>query len=148
MGAPPPKKSNTMMYVGIGCLVLLFFTCVCGGGVYWYLSKKAAEAAAAFQNYQPNAGTFGVVPPSADSAGSGGVVAPSGGSDICAKIDRCCPAFYIARGLAAEQATTTCAAMASARSQAMGPMLETICASQLQAFASAGGGVPLPPECQ
>lgn len=152
MGAPPPKKSNTMMYVGIGCFVLLFLGCVCGGGITLYLKKKGEEAAAEFnsqlQGYQPNAGTFGVVPPSTDSAGSGGAVAPSGGSDACAKVDRCCPAFYVARGLGSEQATTTCTQMASARSQAMGAMLETICAAQLQAFTSAGGGIPLPPECQ
>ncbi len=152
MGAPPPKKSNTMMYVGIGCLALLFFSCICGGGGLWYAKKKGeekmAEAAAALQGYQPNGGTFGVVPPSTDSAGSGGAVAPSGGSDTCAKVDRCCPAFYVARGLGSEQATTTCTQMASARSQAMGAMLETVCAAQLQAFTSAGGGIPLPPECQ
>lgn len=148
MGGEPPKKSKTGMYVGIGCAVLLFLGCLCGGGVYMFVIRPAQQAAEAFntglQNYQPTPGTFGTVP-STDSTGSG--AAPSG-SDTCAKVDRCCPAFYVARGLPAESASTTCAQMASARSQAMGAMLETVCAAQMQAFTSAGGGVPLPPECQ
>ena len=143
-GEPPKKKSNTLMFVGIGCGALLFLSCVCGGGIYWWTARKAQEAMDALQQYQPTPGTFGAVP-SGDSAGSG--AAPAGG-DTCAKVDRCCPAFYVARGLGSEQAATTCAQMASARSQAMGGMLETVCAAQLQAFTSAGGGIPLPPECQ
>lgn len=143
--APPPKKSNTMMFVGIGCLALLLLTCVCGAGGYWYVSMKAEEGMQALRDYQPPPGTYGTVP-TTDPGGSGAVVAPGG--DTCAKVDRCCPAFYVARGLPAEQAATTCSQMASARAMATGPMLETVCASQMQAFTSAGGGVPVPPECQ
>jgi len=146
-GEPPKKKSNTLMYVGIGCGALLFLSCVCGGGLYWWTAKKAEEAMTEYnqqmQQLGATGGTFGTVP----STDSTGTVAPSG-SDTCAKVDRCCPAFYVARGLPAESASTTCAQMASARSQAMGAMLETVCAAQMQAFTSAGGGVPLPPECQ
>lgn len=145
MAGPPPKKSNTMMFVGIGCGLLALISCACGIGGYFYMAAKAEEGMQALRDYQPPPGTYGTVP--TDPSGSGTVAAPAGG-DTCAKVDRCCPAFYVARGLPAEQAATTCSQMASARSMATGPMLETVCASQMQAFTSAGGGVPVPPECQ
>jgi len=129
----------------LACGALLFFSCLCGGGTYWYVSMKAEEGMQALRDYQPPPGTYGTIP-TTDPGGSGSVVAPGG--DTCAKVDRCCPAFYVARGLPAEQASTTCSQMAAARAMATGPMLETVCQSQMQAFTSAGGGVPVPPECQ
>ena len=142
------------MYVGIGCAALVFLSCVCGGGVYLFVSSRAEAGLESLRDYQVP------VDPAADPSSDpmlgskpdqpfgSGVAEPTAGGETCAKIDRCCPAFYVARGLGADQAASTCGQMAAARAQAAGPMLETICAAQLQAFASAGGGVPLPPECQ
>jgi hypothetical protein len=142
-GAPAPKPNNTLKYVGIGCAALLFLSCVCGGGLYWYAQKKAEEALEVLQNYQPPAGgdPAAAAPLGAEGAGAAG-------DGACARVERCCPAFYTSRGLGSEQAAATCSQMAAARAQAPAAMLEAICNGQLQGFAASGGGNPLPPECK
>jgi hypothetical protein len=145
-GAPAPKKNKTAMYVGIGCGALLFLSCVCGGGAYWWMQKKAQEALETIQNYQPPAGVEPVPGSAADPAAGGKPEADSGGA--CAKVERCCPAFYASRGLSGDQAAATCGQVSTALNQLPAQMRESACSSQLQGFASAGGGIPLPPECQ
>jgi hypothetical protein len=42
-GAPPPKKkSNTLLFVGIGCLALLVIGTVLGGVGWYFFSRRAA----------------------------------------------------------------------------------------------------------
>lgn len=38
---PPPQKNKTLMYVGIGCSVLVVLALACGGGFYACWSKLA-----------------------------------------------------------------------------------------------------------
>lgn len=136
MGGEPPKKSHTMMYVGIGCLALLFFTCVCGGGAYWWMAKKAKEAAAALQNYHPTPGTFGVVPPSGGTDSTGGTAPAAGGT--CAKAKACCEALY-SQPIFQGQGMQACAAVDQVAGTAFA---ETACTAQLNAFKQAAANIP------
>jgi hypothetical protein len=80
-GSPPPKKSNALLWVGVGCGGLLLLSAI-GGGVAIYLTKRAAENAIAAAN-----SSFGV-PLSPPAPGALPTAASAGGS--CAKAVECC----------------------------------------------------------
>jgi hypothetical protein len=80
-GAPPPKKSNALLWVGLGCGGLLLLSAI-GTGVAIYMTKRAAENAIAAAN-----SSFGV-PLSPPTPGAGPGPATAGGS--CAKAVECC----------------------------------------------------------
>jgi hypothetical protein len=137
MGGEPPKKSNTMMYVGIGCFALLFLSCLCGGGAWWWMQKKAAELQTDLQNYQPTPGTFGVVPPSGGTDSTGGSGAPAAGG-TCAKAKACCEALY-SQPIFQGQGMQACAAVDQVANT---PFAETACTAQLNAFKQAAANIP------
>ena len=83
-GAPPPKKSNALVWVGVGCGGLFLLSAI-GGGVAIYMAKRATEEALAVASSlaAPLAPPAGTAPSLTDSSG-----APVGGT--CAKAVECC----------------------------------------------------------
>jgi hypothetical protein len=78
-GAPPPKKSNALMWVGIGCGGLFLLSAI-GGGIAVYMAKKAADDVLATAS-----SSFGTpLTPGGGAANSGGV------AGTCAKAAECC----------------------------------------------------------
>jgi hypothetical protein len=86
-GAPPPKKSNALMWVGIGCGGLFLLSAI-GGGVAVYLAKKAAEDALATAS-----SSFGAplaAPADGTTPGTGTDSSGAPASGACAKAVECC----------------------------------------------------------
>jgi hypothetical protein len=137
----PPYKKRPALAVAVGASALALLVGAGGGGAYWWLSRNAATATAE----RPSALPLREARPPAPSPDAGATPAVV---DSCARVQRCCGPFYVARGLAREAADSTCAQMAAVRAQATGAMLETVCAAQMQAFEAATDGIPLPPECR
>jgi len=127
--APPPaKKSNALMWVGIGCGGLLALSMI-GGAVTFFMAKRAAESglaalSAAAAPLAPPA-TPGA-PPAADGAlDSSG--APANG--VCAKAVACCRKL-IQKTNAGAQAEAGCLAMKQLR--------ESDCQQPLRAYQQSG----------
>jgi hypothetical protein len=84
-GAPPPKKSNALLWVGLGCGGLFLLSAI-GGGVAIYLTKRAAENAIAAAN-----SSFGVpLSPPTPGADPGAVPTAASAAGSCAKAVECC----------------------------------------------------------
>jgi len=143
-GAPPPKKSNTMMYVGIGCGALLFLSCVCGGGAWWWMKKQAEEQLESLRNYQiPAEGGDPTAEPSA-LAGADDPAPAAGGT--CARTKACCEAIY-SQPIFQGQGMQACTAVDQV---AATPFAEAGCTSQLDAFRQAAANLPggVPAACK
>lgn len=135
MGGEPPKKSKTMMYVGIGCGALLLLSCLCIGGSCGYKTWRARKALAEMQQLgTTGGGTFGVAPPSTDP--SGGTAPAAGGT--CAKAKACCEALY-SQPIFQGQGMQACAAVDQVAGTAFA---ETACTAQLNAFKQAAANIP------
>jgi hypothetical protein len=79
-GATPPKKSNALMWVGLGCGGLFLLSAL-GGGLAIYMTKRAAENAIA-------AASSGFAVPLSPGTDPG--TAATGASGTCAKAVECC----------------------------------------------------------
>ena len=110
-GGPPPKKSKTLLLVGLGCGALILLGVAGGIASYLYMKSKVNDAETAIANLA-DAGALGV--PASGSAGAGSLLALS---PMCAK------------------AATCCAAMATKTSPASAPFAAQACAKTYATFA-------------
>jgi hypothetical protein len=86
-GAPPAKKSNALMWVGLGCGGLFLLSAI-GGGIAVYMAKKATENALASAS-----SAFGApltAPGATATPGSGTDSSGAPVSGACAKAVECC----------------------------------------------------------
>jgi hypothetical protein len=83
-GAPPPaKKSNALMWVGLGCGGLFLLSAI-GGGVAVYMAKRATENAIA-------AASSSLAAPLTPPVAGGDPAAPAAGAaGTCARAVECC----------------------------------------------------------
>ena len=114
-----------MKFVAIGCGALIFLSCLCGGGVYWWTARQATALSEQYQQQlaQPSGG---------DTA------APAAGG-TCAKAKACCEAIY-SQPMFQGQGMQACAAVDQAA--ASGAFADAACSAQLEAFKQAGAGIP------
>lgn len=150
----------------------------CGGPMDHFVGLRVATLVGPFAALIISAGCGGSAPQSATTTpndeprGQGGVaddgapgrsgpaerayapdtnteaVAAAARRDVCGQVGPCCQAFYAARGLSVDRVSTTCSQMVAPHSQVTGEIRDQMCTTQMRSFATAGGDVPLPVECE
>jgi hypothetical protein len=77
---PPAKKNNALLWVGLGCGVLILLGAAGAVASYLYMKSRVSDAEQAIANY---------------GAGGAGIAAPAAGavSATCAKTIACCKAI-------------------------------------------------------
>lgn len=116
-GGQPPKKSNTLLFVGIGCGGLFLLSLI-GAGVAFYMAKNATENAIAAVSAAAAPGSPPAANGATDSAGG-----PANGN--CAKAAECCRKIIV-KSNAGAQAEAGCLAMKQ--------LDEATCAQPLQTY--------------
>jgi hypothetical protein len=117
VATPPKKKSNTLLYVGGGCLAVIALGC-CG-----YLVSSFVIGGALF-------GASSAVENAEEQAQEAQNTSTSTGGSVCSRAADCCNAYYDAMGPAMESGRSACANYASL---AGGPA-ESSCQSSIDTF--------------
>lgn len=115
--APPPKKGGAGKIIGIGCLVLVLLSCLCGGGWFGYGWYKARQLSSQFQNEMQQAADQAaqqMQQQANDQLQAGDPAAAAGGGSGCGRAKACCEAYADAMAgsamgaASADQIRSTC----------------------------------------
>lgn len=140
MAAAPPqkKKTNPLIYVGIGCALLFLLSCI-GGNLYWFIFAPDADDVEEMVEEANEAAETGG---GGDTAGETG----GGGGGVCDRAADCCTAYVEEMGAAAAGVSSTCG---NYRSMAGGPA-EAGCQSAIDGWRSGleAMGRTVPAACQ
>lgn len=142
-GQPPKKKSNTILFVALGCVGLLALGC-CGyfGWAYYAASSAISEINDAVEEANNRA-------TEASGGGGGGDTAAAPSGNVCTRAAECCEQYISAMGAAAAglSVETTCAGYRNLASVAGS---ETGCQSAIDGYRSglSALGHTVPAACQ
>jgi hypothetical protein len=88
-GAPPPKKkSNTALFVGLGCGLFLLLAAGAATAIYLWTKDTIDDAVTAASAFGAAVGSAPIVVPGVPAAPGAG--APAGGSGTCERARICC----------------------------------------------------------
>jgi hypothetical protein len=89
--APPPKKkSNTALFVGIGCGVLLLLGAGAAFAIYLWTKDTINDAVTAASAFGAAVGSAPIVIPGVPAAPGATTPAPAGGAGTCERARICC----------------------------------------------------------
>lgn len=90
-GAPPPKKkSNTALFVGLGCGALLLLAAGAATAIYLWTRDTINSAVSAASAFGAAVGSAPIVVPGVPAAPGAGAPAPAGGAGTCERARICC----------------------------------------------------------